>query len=190
MKKVKASDLMSKDLVSILPGSTVSEAAELMRKSNVGVLPVVSAGVLKGMVTDRDMILRCIAGGEDPRSTKAQDVMTTNIAYLSPEHSVQDVLHLMAAEQVHRVPVVEDGILQGLISMSDIARYCAENGEKTQWPKRWKKSARHRAGRSMEIRSSVRNGSAKRESHKFPKLREPYELHFEIKTKKENLHLV
>ncbi|MBC8532659.1 CBS domain-containing protein [Yeguia hominis] len=128
MKKVKASDLMSKDLVSILPGSTVSEAAELMRKSNVGVLPVVSAGVLKGMVTDRDMILRCIAGGEDPRSTKAQDVMTTNIAYLSPEHSVQDVLHLMAAEQVHRVPVVEDGILQGLISMSDIARYCAENG--------------------------------------------------------------
>ena len=128
MKKIKASELMSKNLVSVVPGSTVSEAAELMRKNNIGVLPVVSAGMLKGMVTDRDMILRCIAGGEDPRQTKAQDVMTTNIAYLSPEHSIQDVLHVMAAEQVHRVPVVEDGILQGLISLSDIARYCAEHG--------------------------------------------------------------
>jgi len=131
MKKIKASDIMSKNLVSIVPGSTVSEAAELMRKNNVGILPVVSAGELKGMVTDRDMILRCIAGGEDPKQTKAQDVMTTNIAYISPERSVRDILSLMAAEQVHRVPVVEDGILQGIVSMADIARCCAESGEES-----------------------------------------------------------
>ena len=128
MKKIKASDIMSREIVSLVPGSTVHEAAVLMRKNNIGVLPVVSAGALKGVVTDRDIILRCIADGEDPNQTKAQDVMTTNVAYLTPERSVRDVLSLMAAEQVHRVPVVEDGILQGMVSFSDVAR-CISGSE-------------------------------------------------------------
>ena len=66
--------------------------------------------------------------GEDPNQTKAQDVMATNVAYLTPERSVRDVLSLMAAEQVHRVPVVEDGILQGDGKLFDVAR-CISGSE-------------------------------------------------------------
>lgn len=126
MKKTKASDLMCRNPETLVPGSTVAEAAQLMRKKNIGVLPIVSAGVVQGVLTDRDIILRCIANGEDPHKTKVQAIMTDHLACVTPDRSVQDILALMAAEQVHRVPVVENNILQGMISLSDIARACTE----------------------------------------------------------------
>ncbi|HIS70048.1 MAG TPA: CBS domain-containing protein [Candidatus Gallacutalibacter stercoravium] len=115
-------DLMSKRLVAVLPGDTAQEAARLMKEHNIGAVPVVSGGELRGMLTDRDIVLRCIAEGKDPASTRAGELMSRDIAYVTPDRTVQDAVRMMSAEQVRRLPVVRDGYVDGMISLADIAR--------------------------------------------------------------------
>ena len=72
-------DVMSKKVVAVLPGDTLEEAARLMKEHDVGVLPVVSGGELKGLVTDRDIVLQCVAAGKEPSQVKAYQIMTKDV---------------------------------------------------------------------------------------------------------------
>lgn len=121
-KQKKAKDIMNRNVVSVVPSSSVQEAARLMRRNNIGIVPVVSAGVVKGMLTDRDITLRCVAEAIDPREAKAEDIMTGNVVSITPDQNLRDILSTMAAEQIHRLPVIEDGVIQGIISFSDVAK--------------------------------------------------------------------
>jgi CBS domain-containing protein len=115
-------DVMSRSLVAVLPGDTAEEAARLMRDHNIGSVPVVSGGQLRGILTDRDIVLRCVAQGKDPTRTRAGDLMTGQVAYVTPNQTVHDAVQMMAAEQVRRLPVVRDGYIDGMVSLADIAR--------------------------------------------------------------------
>lgn len=115
-------DIMTKDIVAVLPSDSVSEAAVLMYENDIGSVPVVSDNQLKGIITDRDIVIRCIAKGKAPNKTKVSELMSTNVSYLTPEQSVHDAVSKMASEKVRRLPVVKNGHLDGIVSLADIAR--------------------------------------------------------------------
>ncbi len=115
-------DLMNPGVVSIAPGESAALAARLMTRYNVGSLPVCSAdGHLRGIVTDRDVVTRCIAAEEDPAQTPVRDIMTRNCTTVPPQADPREATRLMAARQVRRLPVVEHGKLVGMVSLGDLA---------------------------------------------------------------------
>ncbi|MDQ5983169.1 MAG: CBS domain-containing protein [Eubacteriales bacterium SKADARSKE-1] len=116
-------DIMSEDIVAVLPSDTAREAAVLMNENNIGSVPVVLDRKLQGILTDRDIVVRCIAKGRSVDSTKVSDLMSTDIVVVKPEDTVSDAVNLMAEERVRRLPVVKDGIINGFVSLADIARH-------------------------------------------------------------------
>lgn len=116
------SEVMNTRVVSISSHEQITKAAQLMSQHNIGSIPVVDNGQIKGMLTDRDIVLRCVAQGKDPSHVKAGDIMTTGTVYITPHQSVDDAVRMMSYEQIRRLPVVEDGKLAGIISLADLAR--------------------------------------------------------------------
>jgi CBS domain-containing protein len=113
--------IMTQQVHSIGPGDTIVEAVRSMADNDIGVLPVIEAGQLIGIVTDRDIAIRGIAGGISP-SMPVRRVMSRNVAYCSPEDSVEDALGTMANEQVRRLPVCDNQErLVGIIGLGDAA---------------------------------------------------------------------
>lgn len=115
-------EIMTKNIVAIMPDDTVEVAAKLMSDYDMGSLPVISGGQLKGLLTDRDIVTRCISKGKSANSTKVSDLMSTNVAFVTPEQSVHDAISMMAAERVRRLPVVKEGFVYGMVSLTDIAK--------------------------------------------------------------------
>ena len=116
-------DLMNPNVVTVEPGSSAALAARLLSRHNVGSLPVCGEDRrLRGVVTDRDIVLRCVAAEEDPAQTPVRDIMTRGCATVSPGADCREATRLMSAHQVRRLPVVEEGRLVGMISLSDLAR--------------------------------------------------------------------
>ena len=115
--------MMSTQVVSIAPDENAVLAARLFRRYNVGVLPVCGADhKLQGMLTDRDLVLRCVALGADPQQTKVRDIMSNHVVAVSPETESTRAAALMGMEQVRRLPVCEQGKLVGMISIYDLAQ--------------------------------------------------------------------
>jgi CBS domain-containing protein len=104
------------------PSATVVDAAKQMAKEDVGPIPVVEGDRLKGIVTDRDIVLRVVAEGRDPSSTTVGEIASTNLETVSPEDDLDTALHKMTSAKVRRLPVVEDGRLVGVVAQADIAR--------------------------------------------------------------------
>ena len=120
---MQVKDVMTKDVICVRQDETVSEAARLMARHNLGVLAVCTKdGRLRGMVTDRDIVLRCVAQDGDPAETKVRRVMTRDVVSVSPEDSLKDAAGRMAAQQVRRLPVEQDGRLAGMVSLADLTR--------------------------------------------------------------------
>ncbi len=116
-------ELMNPSVVTIEPGASAALAARLLSRHNVGALPVCGTdGRLRGMVTDRDIILRCIAAEEDPAQTPVRDIMTRGCAWVDPRSDCRQATQLMAQRQVRRLPVVEGGKVVGIVSLADLAR--------------------------------------------------------------------
>jgi CBS domain-containing protein len=117
-------EIMTRNPTCCEPASTVEQVAQLMRQQNVGSVPVVeslSSMQLVGMVTDRDLTLKVIAEGRDPRQARVADVMTPKPISCGPDDQIQVVLATMARHQVRRLPVVEQGRVIGIIAQADIA---------------------------------------------------------------------
>ena len=120
---MKVSQLMSTSVVTIAPEESAALAARLLSRHNVGSLPVCGGdGRLRGMVTDRDIVLRCVAPEEDPAQTPVRDIMTRNCAVVSPDDDAREATRLMAARQVRRLPVLEGGKVVGMVSLGDLAK--------------------------------------------------------------------
>jgi CBS domain-containing protein len=114
-------DLMTRDVTTAHPEESVQWAAHAMAELDVGILPVGEHDRLVGMITDRDIALRCIAQGKGP-STKVREIMTTDVKYCFADQDIDDVAANMADIQLRRLPVLDrDKRLVGIISLGDIA---------------------------------------------------------------------
>ena len=120
---MQVKDLMNPSVVTVEPTASAALAARLISRHNVGSLPVCAdGGRLRGVVTDRDIVLRCIATEDDPAQTPVRDIMTRGRATVSPDADCREATRLMSLHQVRRLPVVENGRLVGMISLADVAR--------------------------------------------------------------------
>lgn len=116
-------DVMTKNPATCQETSPVVDAAKLMEREGVGSIPVCEDGKLVGIVTDRDIALRVVASGLDPRQTKIQDVMTREVESVSADAPIDRALEVMESRQVRRIPVIDGGgKLVGIIAQADIAR--------------------------------------------------------------------
>lgn len=122
---MKARDLMTGNPAVVTPEDPVRLAAELMRDRNVGSIPVVAdreSMRLHGIVTDRDLALRCLAAGRAGECLVGEVMTAMGLETVAPDADQQEVLDLMKRDQVRRVPVVEDGgRLVGIIAQADLA---------------------------------------------------------------------
>ncbi|MGQ0561322.1 MAG: CBS domain-containing protein [Gemmatimonadota bacterium] len=119
----RARDIMTANPQCVTPNDAVSRVAEIMRDSDVGVVPVVEdqgSMRLAGVVTDRDIAVRVVAERRDGGVT-AREVMSRNLATVRPDDDVDEVMDLMKREQVRRIPVVEGDRLVGIIAQADVA---------------------------------------------------------------------
>jgi len=143
--RLRCRDIMTRELVVATRDTTVVEASRMMKQEDVGVIPVVeydapagngksegaernyqdrnyARGKLTGLITDRDIVVRCVAENKDCASIRAEDIMSVDIYTAKPNDRVVDVIRKMGDKQVRRIPVVNDnGYLVGMISMADIA---------------------------------------------------------------------
>jgi CBS domain-containing protein len=112
---------MTEDPASVEASATVKDAAELMDQKDIGNVLVVENGEVKGIVTDRDIVVRVVAKGEGPDSSVG-DAATTDLETLSPDDSVEDAIKKMESGDVRRLPVVDDGKPVGIVSLGDLAK--------------------------------------------------------------------
>ena len=121
----KCSDVMTDNPVYALPDDTVDKVAQLMKKEDIGPVPVVDDEQNKrlvGIVTDRDLALKVVAEGRDPQTTKVEEVMTRKLITCRPDDDVESAMKAMAQYQLRRIPVVDDANrLVGIISQADVA---------------------------------------------------------------------
>jgi CBS domain-containing protein len=118
----RVKDVMIDKVISVDSSSTLAEAAQLMRDGNIGVLPVVEGGRLRGLLTDRDIVIRAVARGADARVTRVADCATTEVVSAKPEWSAEDASEAMARHQIGRLPVVDEGgRLVGIVTLSSLA---------------------------------------------------------------------
>ncbi|MBQ8748491.1 MAG: CBS domain-containing protein [Oscillospiraceae bacterium] len=114
-------DIMSKSVVSVHPNESIEVAARTMTQYNIGILPVCVNGKLCGVVTDRDIVTRCLAANRQPSNTQVRQVMTQQVTTAEPNMEIGAAAHLMGRKQIRRLPVVENGKLCGLVSLGDMA---------------------------------------------------------------------
>ena len=123
--KMKSRDIMTEDVVCCTPKDTVREAAQLMKTEDIGPVLVVDnqqSRTLVGIVTDRDLVLKVIAEGEDPQTTQVGDVMSKKLVTCYADDDMEVAMKAMARYQLRRIPVVENNMrLVGIISQADIA---------------------------------------------------------------------
>ena len=119
---MKVKGIMTQSVIHISPTESVEVAARTMTQYNIGILPVCTGeGKLCGLVTDRDLVIRCMAAGKSPAKTLVREVMTGQVTAAQPDMEVGVAAHLMGRQQVRRLPVVENGLLCGMVSLGDLA---------------------------------------------------------------------
>ena len=121
--RLRCRDIMTRNVITTNEKMSLREVAALMRDGDMGALPVVDENnKLVGILTDRDIVVRAVAAGKTVRETTVADVMTAALFTAQPETPVFQAIRLMGDKQVRRVPITdENGILQGILSMADIA---------------------------------------------------------------------
>ena len=119
---MKLRDVMSNPVIRIRPDESVAVAARTLARYNIGALPVCgNDGRICGLVTDRDIVTRCLAANRSPSTTTVRDVMTSQVVSARPDMDASLAAGLMGREQIRRLPVIENGKLCGMVSLGDLA---------------------------------------------------------------------
>ena len=119
---MKVNEIMTGDAKAVRPENTLVEAAEVMRELDVGGVPVCDGRKLRGMLTDRDIAIRAVADGRDPRQTRVRDTMSDGIVHVFDDQDVEEAARLMAQHQIRRLPVIDHKKqLVGIVSLGDLS---------------------------------------------------------------------
>jgi CBS domain-containing protein len=123
----KVRDVMTERPRAVTPETPLSEVAELMETEDVGAVPVVEGDRVVGIVTDRDIVVRAIAKGKDPRGMPTAEVSSRDLVTVNPDDDLSEALKLMAQYQVRRLAVTaEDERLVGVVSQADVALHAKD----------------------------------------------------------------
>ena len=114
-------EVMTADPHTISSDATLQDAAREMQSDDIGAVLVTDNGDVAGILTDRDIVVRAVAEGRDPSSTRVADVATRDVKTLTPDSSVDDAIKIVREQNVRRIPVVEDGRPAGIVSIGDLA---------------------------------------------------------------------
>ena len=112
---------MTKSVVTIDSCDTIEKAATLMKEHNIGSIPVCEGSRVKGIITDRDITLKSVAGGKDSKRQTVNEIMTTNIVTGSPSMSVDEATKVMSDNQIRRLTIVDNNNLVGIVALGDLA---------------------------------------------------------------------
>ncbi len=119
---MKVKDLMSTNITCVKEDALIKNVAAHMRKSNIGSVPVCDdAGHIKGIVTDRDLVLRVMTGRCDAVPVTVGDIMTKDPVTVTPDQNIHDAALLFSAHKIRRLPVTEASRLVGMLSLGDMA---------------------------------------------------------------------
>ncbi len=117
----RARDIMTGSLITCSPEVSIAEAARLMRDRNTGDVLVTDDGKLHGIVTDRDIAIRVSAKGLDPQQVRVRDVMSKHVVTGEPKWDTDKISKTMGKHQIRRLPIIDDGMLVGIVSLGDLA---------------------------------------------------------------------
>jgi CBS domain-containing protein len=119
---MKIRDIMTSDVEIVSPDTPLRDAAQRMRDTDTGFLPVGENDQLVGTLTDRDITIRAVAEGKDPNSAKVRDAMSENLVYCFDDQDSSEAAELMAEKQLRRLPILSrDKRLVGVVSLGDLA---------------------------------------------------------------------
>ena len=119
---MKIKEVMTRAVETVRPDQSIQEAAAKMKSLDVGPIPVTDGDRLVGMLTDRDIVLRAVADGRDPRTTKVRDAMTSDVVCCKEDDDVKDAARQMKDRQIRRLVVVDgQQCVSGIVSLGDIA---------------------------------------------------------------------
>ena len=107
----------------VSPDRCVYDAIELMAEKHVGALMVVHEGQLVGVVSERDYARKVILQGKSSKQTEVKEIMTTPAIFVTPEQTVEDSMRIMTDKHIRHLPVVENGILMGVVSIGDLVKW-------------------------------------------------------------------
>lgn len=112
---------MTSQVESVAPNCSIVEIAQLMRKNDVGSIPVCQDKKVLGMITDRDIVLKVIADGKNIQTVSAKDIMNSDVITVTTDQDVHEAAQLMSDYQIRRLPVVEEGKIVGIVALGDLA---------------------------------------------------------------------
>lgn len=120
---MKLKEIMTRDIEVLHPEDTIQAAAQKMRDRNVGFLPVIEAGELAGVITDRDLVIRIVADGINSKARIGREFLTSPVIYCFDDQEVDDAARLMQMHQIRRVVVLDqdNGNVVGIVSLGDLA---------------------------------------------------------------------
>jgi CBS domain-containing protein len=115
-------EVMTSNPCTIDADKDIAYAAKMLKDENVGIAPIVEGDQLIGVLTDRDIAIKVVAEGKDPKSTIVREIASKNVVTIDPQQDLDEALRLMAKHQVRRLPVVEeDGKIVGILAQADVA---------------------------------------------------------------------
>jgi CBS domain-containing protein len=130
---MKVKKAMHQGVTWVDPLTPVEELASLMRTHDIGAIPIGEHDRLIGMVTDRDIVCRCIAAGRDPKRTTAREIMTKGIRFCLDKHDIKEAARIMERKRVRRLPVIDakKKRLIGMLSLGDVYNAGPRRGGRT-----------------------------------------------------------
>jgi len=115
-------ELMTPDPIVLETTETIHAAAQRMRDADVGAVLVEAGGTLRGIVTDRDVVVRAVADALDPQEVTVGQALSGELVAVGPDDTIADAIGVMRERAVRRVPVVDDGVAVGILSLGDLAQ--------------------------------------------------------------------
>ncbi len=121
MAQQSVQEVMTHDPVTVDVSASLADAARLMREHDTGAIVATETGKVRGIVTDRDIVVRAIADGADPKRARVEDVCSANVVTLNPQDRLQTAVETMRRHDIRRLPVVDGNRPIGIVSLGDLA---------------------------------------------------------------------
>ena len=119
---MEVEDIMVQKVITVDPNASVKKAARLMNRHEIGCLIVVGQGQVMGIMTERDLLKKVVELGKNPEKTKVHDIMSKRLVVGTPRMEIPDVVRLMLQKKIKKLPIVTEGEIIGLVTLTDIAR--------------------------------------------------------------------